>query len=99
MLLVPVIYVIKVSLETGGFGDLSLSLIPAEPSLLFYRMILQDSSIWRPFLNSVFITVVGTSLSLLVNSMGAYTLSKRELKGVQFFVYYLVVIPCCSAGD
>jgi putative aldouronate transport system permease protein len=98
MLLVPVIYVIKVSLETGGFGDLSLSLIPAEPSLLFYRMILQDSSIWRPFLNSVFITVVGTSLSLLVNSMGAYTLSKRELKGVQFFVYYLVVIPMLFSG-
>lgn len=97
-ILVPVFYVLKVSFETGGFGELTLSLIPKEPSTLFYRMILQDSSIWRPFLNSVFITVVGTTLSLLINSMGAYTLSKRDLRGNQFFVYYLVVIPMLFGG-
>ena len=97
-MLVPVLYVLKISFETGGFGELSISLIPQEPSTMFYKMVLQDKSIWRPFLNSVFITVVGTVLSLFVNAMGAYTLSKRDLKGVNFFVYYLVVIPMLFSG-
>ena len=49
--LVPVIYVLKQSLDVGAQGELTLSLIPREFSLFYYRFALNDTSIWRPFVS------------------------------------------------
>jgi len=98
MILIPVGFVAKKSLDIGARGELNLSLIPRQFSVLYYRMILTDRGVWRPFLNSVIITVFGTMLAMLLNSMGAYTLSKRELPGSKFFVYLIVVTMMFSGG-
>jgi putative aldouronate transport system permease protein len=96
-MIVPVAFVLKKSLDVGGV-DGSISLIPREFSLLYYKMIIEDTSIYRPLLNSIYIVVVGTSLSVFVNAMGAYTLSKRDLPGVPVMVYYLIIIPMMFGG-
>ena len=98
LMLIPITYVIKVSLDISQIGEVQLSLLPQEPSLLFYRMVIRDESVYRPFMNSIIVTVCGTSLSMLINSIGAYTLSKRELAGNRFFIYFLVIIPMLFGG-
>lgn len=95
--LFPLVFVIKTSLDLAPV-TFELSLWPKEPSLLFYRKIFSDADISRPFLNSVFITVVGTAGATIINCMGAYALSKRDLPGVTGIVYYLVVIPMFVSG-
>ncbi|NLC69220.1 MAG: carbohydrate ABC transporter permease [Clostridiaceae bacterium] len=98
MLLVPVLYVLKQSLDIERIGELSLSLFPRKFSLVFYQMIINDRAIYRTFLNSAYITVVGTALSVFLNAMGAYALARRDLPGNRFFIYYLVILPMLFSG-
>ena len=98
LMLIPITFVIKTSLDVSPVGEVQLSLIPQEFSLLFYRLVINDESVWRPFMNTIIITVFGTSFSMLINALGAYTLSKRELPGSRFFIYFLVIIPMLFGG-
>ncbi|HPJ21743.1 MAG TPA: carbohydrate ABC transporter permease, partial [Clostridia bacterium] len=98
LMLIPITFVIKTSLDVSPVGELQLSLLPQEPSLLFYRLVIQDESVWRPFMNSIIVTVLGTSFSMLINALGAYTLSKKELPGSRFFIYFLIIIPMLFGG-
>ena len=44
-----------------------------------YVYVFKYPNVWQAYKNTIFITVVGTSLSLLLTSMGGYALSKRDL--------------------
>lgn len=96
-LLVPMLYILRRSLDVGAVSS-TVTLIPSQLSFVYYELLLKDKGIYGPLLNSVYITVVGTTLSLLVNSLAAYPLSRRELPGNRFFVYYLVIIPMLFSG-
>ncbi|MFO7637104.1 MAG: carbohydrate ABC transporter permease [Clostridia bacterium] len=98
LFVVPVLFVIKMSLETSLIGDMTLSLFPRQPELIFYRQVVRDPAVYGPFLNSIFVTIVGTALGMLINSVGAYALSKRELPGNKFFIYFLIIIPMLFSG-
>lgn len=97
-MLIPLLAVLKDSLDLGGQATVALSFIPDEFTLMYYRMVFMDEGVYRPFLNSIFITATGTSIALFLNAMGAYTLSRKELRGSKFFVYFLVVIPMVFGG-
>jgi putative aldouronate transport system permease protein len=98
VMLIPITFVIKTSLDVSPVGEVQLTLIPQEFSLLFYRLVVNDESVWRPFMNSIIITIFGTTFSMIINALGAYTLSKRELPGSRFFIYFLVIIPMLFSG-
>lgn len=98
LMLIPFLSVLKDSLDLGGQADVSISFIPKEVTLLYYRMVFSDQGVYRPFVNSVGVTVIGTTLALVVNSMAAYTMSKRNLRGNKFFIYFLVIIPILFHG-
>jgi putative aldouronate transport system permease protein len=98
MIIFPVGFVLKQSLDIGARGELNLSLIPREFSLLYYQMILTDPGIFRPFLNSIYLTVVGTIVAMVINSMGAYTLSKRDLPGNRIMIYIILITMMFSGG-
>ena len=96
--ILPVLFVLKKSLDIGARGELNLSLIPRQFSLIYYNMILNDPGIFRPVLNSMYITVVGTIASLIVNAMGAFTLSRRDLPGNRILIYFILVTMMFSGG-
>lgn len=97
IIMIPVLYILKRSLDVGAISS-SITLLPDELSFIYYEMVLKDKGIYGPLLNTVFITGVGTALSLLVNSLAAYPLSRRDLPMNRFFVYYLVIIPMLFSG-
>lgn len=97
-MLVPMLAILKDSVDLGGQADLRISLIPKQFTFMYYQMIFRDQTVYRPFLNSIGVTVVGTALGLFVNAMAAYTMSRRELRGTKFFVYFLVVLPMVLGG-
>lgn len=98
VMLVPMLAVLKDSIDLGGQADVRISLIPKEFTTMYYTMIFRDPTVYRPFLNSVGVTVVGTVLGVFINSMAAYAMSRRELRGTKFFVYFLVVVPMVVGG-
>lgn len=98
IIVVPVLFVFRNSFELDEAATATLRLWPQQFSLVFYGVVVKDPSIIRPILNSVFVTLVGTPLTLLVNALGAYTMSKRDLPGKNFFAYYMVIIPMLIGG-
>ena len=75
-----------------------LYLFPKAIDLQNYRMAL----LYPNFINSVgvstFVTVVGTGLSLLTTTMGAYALSRKNLPFRRFFFYLIVVTMYFGGG-
>ncbi len=96
LMLIPVIYVLSRSFDAMGVG-LSTSLLPRKFTFLYYKMIFTDKGIFRPFLNSVYITVVGTIIVIFLESMVAYTLTKKNLPGHDLFIWMLI-IPMMFGG-
>lgn len=78
--LYPFLLVLASSLtnETALLND-GYRLFPKELSIAAYRAIFTTDTIPRAYLITIFVTVVGTGLSLLITSMAAYALSGRRL--------------------
>lgn len=78
-------------LVTNGY-----SLIPGKLSFDAYTYILTGSAgtVLRGYLISIFVTVVGTALSLVITVLFAYPLSRKDLpfrKGFAFFVFFTML--------
>jgi ABC-type glycerol-3-phosphate transport system permease component len=96
---VPMLTVLKDSFDNFPVDVIGISLIPREPTLLYYRMAFTDVGIYRPLLNTIYITVIGTMIALAVNAMGAYTLRrKKRVKGTQLIVYIFIIAPMVLGG-
>ena len=66
-------------------------LFPSKLSLDAYRTIFSNNVIPRAYLVTIFITVVGTLLALIVTGLAAYALSGKKLKyrgGISLFFYF-----------
>lgn len=63
-----------------------------------YKFVFANSRFWRSYGNSIFITVTGTVLGLLITALTAYPLSRRELKGKPVFMGILIFTMVFSAG-
>jgi len=56
-------------------------LLPTQWTLDSYKMVFRDKDFLMGLTNSVFYTVSGTTINVILNICGAYPLSKRRLKG------------------
>ena len=95
-MLSPFAYVIVESLK-------SKELVNDVPTQIWgfaaYQAVLGGSeSILRTFLNTVFVTIFGTAFAVALTTVGAYPLSRRNLKGRQFFLGYILVTMLFSGG-
>lgn len=71
---------------------------PDRVTLDAYVMVLNYRYIWTGFKNTVFITVVGTALSMLLLVVTAYPLTKKDLKGRNFMMTLWVITMFFSGG-
>ncbi|WP_254438215.1 hypothetical protein [Paenibacillus sp. DCT19] len=93
--LFPFISVISSSLSTeSSILKYGYSLWPREFSLDAYKLIFKDATIYRAYGVTIFVTVVGTALAMLVTCALAYPLSLRHLKyrnTINFYVYFTML--------
>lgn len=98
-MLFPFFYVLSVSFtdpETYVQGEFIL--IPKEFSLDAYKFVLGTGQLWNSARATVFITVVGTILSLFVTMTFAYVLTKKDMPGWKLFTYMVLFILFFNAG-
>ena len=93
---VPIILIVSASLtDSSALADTGYRLIPPVFSIEAYQFLLVDLSvIGQAYGVSVFVTVVGTSVGVLIMSMLAYVLSRKEfrMRGVlTFFVFFTML--------
>ncbi|OXM83611.1 carbohydrate ABC transporter permease [Paenibacillus rigui] len=67
-----------------------VTIVPVQFNIDNYMAVFSNPGIWRSFGVTVYITVVGTAVSLLLTSLMAYGLSRQELKGRSFMLLLIV---------
>lgn len=82
MTLYPLLYVISNSFSNPQqvlMGNIRLW--PIDPTLKSYQKVLGENKLMNGFGNTVLYTLVGTSINLLMTTLAAYPLSRRDLRG------------------
>lgn len=73
-------------------------LIPSEFSSLAYETVFKDSSIYTGYAVSIFVTVVGTLLALIICGMVGYAMSLQRVKYRNHIAMYFYIPMVFSAG-
>lgn len=95
----PFIHVIAGSFTTSA--ELAVNkfvLIPRIWSLDAYRFIFSTNTIFRAMSVSVLVTLVGTMFSMLISSMMAYGLSRKDLDGRKIIMFSVVFTMLFNGG-
>lgn len=96
MMLIPLLKVLSDSLDNTAFYGMGL--IPREPSVAAYKRIITSASMYRPFLISVYVTIVGTFFAMFFTTTGAYVMSQRGLPGRKYFTWMILIAMLFQAG-
>lgn len=95
----PVIYVISCSFSDGKALEAGrVFLLPIDPTLAGYKFVFGYSQIWQGFKMSLFYTVVGTLINMVLSIMCAYPLSRPDLPGKGIYTKILVFTMLFGAG-
>lgn len=63
-----------------------------------YKLLLQTTDLWIGYRNSLFYTVVGTTLQMLVTTAAAFAMSRKTLPGRRFFMLFFLFTMYFSGG-
>jgi putative aldouronate transport system permease protein len=95
----PVLYVVSVSLtplevltQYGGFV-----IVPPKVTFDAYRYILSQDLIPRAYLNTIIITLSGTTINMVLTLLMAYPLSRTRMPGRKLLLVF-VLIPMLFSG-
>ncbi|KRE59906.1 carbohydrate ABC transporter permease [Paenibacillus sp. Soil750] len=78
-ILYPLIYIVSASFSSStAVISGKVWLYPVEPTLAGYEAVFKHRLIMSSFLNSVFYTVVGTTINVLFTLIAAYPLSRKD---------------------
>lgn len=81
-----------------GYLSTNIHLWPAEWSFEGYAFMLKNKDLWISYANSIFVTVVGTLVNMLLTIMAAYVLSKKNLRGQRVLMFLAVFTMMFSGG-
>jgi len=73
-------------------------LLPRGFTIESYQHVLRNSDVWIGYRNSLFYTVSGTALSLVLTITSAYALSKKKLPGRFFLTWVFLFIMYFNGG-
>jgi putative aldouronate transport system permease protein len=94
----PLYYVVIVSLATQQqIHRHIIYILPYSVSFQAYFIILKDSQIFSSFFISIFVTVTGTLVAMLVSTAAGYVLSKKNVPGGKI-MFAIVLIPMFFGG-
>lgn len=99
LVLVPVLHVIALALSRGT-AQLAekVYLWPVDIQLEGFKIVLGKTGFLRSLGNSILITVLGVTISLIVQILFAYPLSRPNLRGRNFLTAILAIAMLFSGG-
>ncbi|MDR9852279.1 carbohydrate ABC transporter permease [Paenibacillus sp. VCA1] len=99
VMLYPFVYMLAVSLSEDVYvmkGEISLW--PKGLNFKMYELVLGDPKIWTSYRNTILYTVLGTAIAMLVTSMGAYALSRKDMTFHKGFTVLIVFTMFFGGG-
>lgn len=97
--LYPLLYVLSASFsDPNAVTTGKMILWPIKPSLEGYEFVLKYKEVWSGYANTIFYTVVGTILNLLITLPCAYALSRRDLCGRKLIMTLFIITMYFGGG-
>lgn len=82
IVLYPLIYILSSSFSsTEAVVSGRVWFFPVEPTLMGYKAVFKNAQILSGFANSIFYTVVGTCINIVMTIMAGYPLSRKDFYG------------------
>ncbi len=95
----PLIYLVSASFSSPqAVISGRVWLLPVDFTIKGYEAIFKDSSIIRGFLNSLYITAVGTGINILMTVMMAYPISRKKFYGRKAFTMFMMITMFFGGG-
>jgi len=97
--LYPLIYIVSASLSTPHYVNSGeMWLWPVGFTTEGYRILMGNTAIWRGYANTIYYTLLGTSINLLVTIPAAYALSRKDFFGRNLFMTFLIIPMFIGGG-
>lgn len=99
IVLYPLIYIMSASFSDPTMVNSGkMWLFPKGFTLDGYKLILSFDEIWVGYGNTIFYTVLGVAINLLITLPAAYALSRKKMVGRNFFMIMFVFTMFFSGG-
>lgn len=95
----PLLYVLSASFSSPtALMSGRVWLFPVEPSLAGYKAVVEYKNVWIGFGNSLFYTVVGTLINIVITIAAAYPLSRKDFYGKNTIMFIFTFTMIFSGG-
>lgn len=96
----PMYYSVVISFSESNkvMGNAAFVWKPLGGSFAAYKAILADSRIFTGYINTLFVVVVGTCVNMLLTSMAAYFLSRKNVMFRRGVMVYIIITMYFSGG-
>jgi multiple sugar transport system permease protein/putative aldouronate transport system permease protein len=95
----PIIYVFSSSFSSpGAVISNRVFLWPVDFSLEGYKAVFKESRVWTGYVNTIYYTIFGTAINLVLSIMAAYPLSRRDFVFRGFFMFIITFTMIFSGG-
>ncbi|MBQ7064501.1 MAG: carbohydrate ABC transporter permease [Firmicutes bacterium] len=99
VMLYPFLYVASCSVSSSASIQAGrVGLIPEGFNIDAYRAIIGYKVIWRSYGNTIYYTVLGTAINLIMTMLGAYPLSRSDFYGRGVFTVIIAITMYFSGG-
>lgn len=99
LILFPVLNVVSVSLSADQYVyNGSVTLFPRGFRLSAYEKVISSTSLWISFGNSVYVTVLGTTLTLIFTSLAAYPMAFARFYGKKLYTFMIMLTMWFGGG-
>lgn len=97
--LYPFWYVLIASISSGrAVAEGNVFFYPMQTTFDAYKELIVKPEVWSGYYNSIYITVIGTVVSMFLTICGAYPLSKAYFKGRKLLNFLVVFTMWFQAG-
>lgn len=73
-------------------------LFPKQPTLMAYQAVIKNKSMFTGYANTIFYTLLGTAMNLVMTIAAAYPLSKKDFKGRNGITFLFTLTMFFSGG-
>lgn len=99
MILYPLYFIVIASFSDPNYvATGQVLLLPKGITFAGYQRIFEDSRIWMGYRNTLFYSVAGTLINLLVTLPCAYALSRKDFKARNGFMIFFVITMFVNGG-
>ena len=98
-ILIPLIFVVSASFSSpSALLSGKVFLLPVEPTLRGYKMLLQHDLLISGFTNSIIYTTVGTAVNLVMTVLAAYPLAREDFKARKVVMILFTITMLFNGG-